>query len=360
MAVAAIKGKFGSVPYMSEILPVALNPRLRDCVSFLERWRSIHAPKHHDYSQAGCLWKELGYSKSEQWPSAQKGGILTIIQVGWIKGMISVLNTLPKAVVMGISIVLILGIGTVGFSLPASVSLLIFYLIPVVIATWFVGLRSGVLAAVLSAISIAYGQWVPSQLALSLWNGGVAGVVGCVVADLIHRIKISSEIERQLSRTDASTGAINRRFFMELLEAEFNRAKRYRFPLTLVYIELDNLAEINQRLGFQRGDELLYQFVEMMSEELRSNDVVARLSNDEFAMILPQTNDAQAQQVFTRILPDFKTALEAQEVRIECIFGVMTFLEMPEDFTIINDEASKFLEKVKASGQSRLAFEVRP
>ena len=289
-----------------------------------------------------------------------EGGTLTILQVGWIKAVISVLNTLPKAAVMGISVVLILGIGTVGYSFPAPVSLLIFYLIPVVIATWFVGLRPGFLAAVLSAIAIGYGQWVPSQLALSIWNGGVAGIVGCVVADLIHRIKISSEIERQLSRTDASTGAINRRFFMELLEAEFNRAERYRFPLTLVYIELDNLAEINQRLGYQKGDELLYQFVDQLSEALRANDVVARLSNDEFAMILPQTNDTQVQQVFTRILPDFKTALEAQEVRIECIFGVVTFLEMPEDFTIINDEASKFLKQVKASGQSRLAFEVRP
>jgi diguanylate cyclase (GGDEF)-like protein len=289
-----------------------------------------------------------------------EGGTLTIFQVGWIKAVISVLNTLPKAVVMGISVILILVIGTVGYSFTAPVSLLIFYLIPVVIATWFVGLRPGVLAAVLSAIAIAYGQWVPSQLALSLWNGGVAGVVGCVVADLIHRIKISSEIERQLSRTDASTGAINRRFFMELLEAEFNRAERYRFPLTMVYIELDNLAEINQRLGYQKGDELLYQFVELLSEALRANDVVARLSNDEFAMILPQTNDTQAQQVFTRILPDLKTALEAQEVPIECIFGVMTFLEMPEEFTIINDEASKFLKQIKASGQSRLAFEVRP
>jgi diguanylate cyclase (GGDEF)-like protein len=289
-----------------------------------------------------------------------EGGTLTIFQVGWIKAVISVLNTLPKAVVMGISVVLILVIGTVGYSFTAPVSLLIFYLIPVVIATWFVGLRPGILAAVLSAIAIAYGQWIPSQLALSLWNGGVAGVVGCVVANLIHRIKISSEIERQLSRTDASTGAINRRFFMELLEAEFNRAERYRFPLTMVYIELDNLAEINQRLGYQKGDELLYQFVELLSEALRANDVVARLSNDEFAMILPQTNDTQAQQVFTRILPDLKTALEAQEVPIECIFGVMTFLAMPEEFTIINDEASKFLKQIKASGQSRLAFEVRP
>jgi diguanylate cyclase (GGDEF)-like protein len=286
---------------------------------------------------------------------------MTTLQFGWIRSVISVLNTLPKTAVMGISIALILAIAAVGSSLSIPASLLIFYLIPVVFSTWFVGVRSGFLVAGLSAIAIAYGQWVPSQLVLlSLWNGTVAGLVGCIVADLIHRIKISTEIERQLSRTDVSTGAINRRFFMELLEAEFNRAERYRFPLTLVYMELDNLAEINQRLGYQKGDELLYQFVERLSEALRANDVVARLSDDEFAMILPQTNDIQAQQAFTRILPELKTALETEDVPIECIFGVMTFLEMPEDFITINDEAAKLLKKTKASGQNRLAFEVRP
>jgi diguanylate cyclase (GGDEF)-like protein len=286
---------------------------------------------------------------------------MSILQLGWIRALISVLNTLPKPAVMGISIAFIVAIGAVGSSLATPASLLLFYLIPVILSTWFVGVRPGFLTAGLSAIAVAYAQWVPSQLVLlSLWNGTVAGLVGCFVADLMHRIKISTEIERQLARTDASTGAINRRFFMELLEAEFNRAERYRFPLTLVYMELDNLAEINQRLGYQKGDELLYQFVEQLSEALRANDVVARLSDDEFAMILPQTNDTQAQLAFTRILPELKTALEAQDVPIECIFGVMTFLEMPDDFITINDEAAKLLKKTKASGQSRLAFEVRP
>jgi diguanylate cyclase (GGDEF)-like protein len=261
---------------------------------------------------------------------------------------------------MGISIALILAIGIVNYSLSAQASLLIFYLVPVAIATWFVGLRPGFLAAGLSAAAIICGQWRPLQPELSLWNGVVAGLVGYGVATLLHRIKISSEIERQLSRTDAATGAINRRFFMELLEAEFNRAQRYRFPLTLVSIDLDNFEEINQRLGYQKGDELLYQFVENLSEALRANDVVARLSNSEFAIILPQTDDDQAKQVFTRILPELKTTLTSEDVPIECIFGVMTFLEMPEDFAILNDEAANLLKKTKASGQSRLAFQVQP
>lgn len=261
---------------------------------------------------------------------------------------------------MGISLALILAIGAVNYSLSVQASLLVFYLIPVAISTWFVGVRPGFLAAGLSAIAVVFGQWIPLQPELSLWNGTVAGLVGYGVAILIHRIKISSEIERQLSRTDAATGAINRRFFMELLEAEFNRAQRYRFPLTLVYIDLDNFDEINQRLGYQKGDELLYQFVEDLSETLRSNDVVVRLSNSEFAIILPQTDDDQAKQVFTRILPELKTALASEDVPIECIFGVTTFLEMPEDFATINDEAAKLLKKIKASGQSRLTFQVQP
>lgn len=261
---------------------------------------------------------------------------------------------------MGISVALILAIGIVDYRLSTQTSLLIFYLIPVAIAAWFVGVRPGFWLAGLSAVAVLGGQLIFSKPELSLWNGLTTGLVGYVIADLVHRIKISSEIERQLSRTDAPTGAINRRFFMELLEAEYNRAQRYRFPLTLVNIELDNFEEINQRLGYQKGDELLYQFVENLSETLRANDVVARLSNSEFAIILPQTDDEQAKQVFTRILPELKTALESEDVPIECIFGVMTFLEMPEDFAMINDEAAKFVKKIKASGQSRLAFQVNP
>jgi diguanylate cyclase (GGDEF)-like protein len=346
---------------MSEILAVVLSSCLgRVFIPSVRRVRWLYASEHQNYPKADCLHNKLGYPKSEQLPAAQ-GGTLNTLQFGLIRAVISVLNTLPKAAVMGISLVLILMLGLIDASLPVPASLLIFYLIPVVIATWFVGVRPGFLSALLSAITIFYGQFTPSQqLTLSLWNGGMAGLAGCVVADLIHRIKISSEIERQLSRTDASTGAINRRFFMELLETEFNRAERYRFPLTLVYIELDNFADLSQRLGYQKGDELLYQFVEQLSETLRANDVVARLSNDEFAMILPQTNDTQAQQVFARILPELKTVLEAEDSPIECIFGVTTFLEMPEDYITVNDEAAKLLKKIKASGQSRLAFQVKP
>jgi diguanylate cyclase (GGDEF)-like protein len=276
-----------------------------------------------------------------------------------MKVAISVLNTLPKAVVMGISIALVVAIGILDYSLPAKASLLIFYLLPVAIATWFVGIRPGFLAAFLSAVAVFCGQIAPLRLELSLWNAAVAGLVGGVAADLIHRVKIATEIERQLARTDASTGAINRRFFMELLEAEFNRAQRYRFPLTVVHIELENFEEINRRVGASMGDELLYQFVEQLSEALRANDVVARLTVNEFAIILPQTDEDQAQQAFTRILPQLKDVLQSGGIPLEYIFGVVTFLDMPDDYTTLYEDAANLVQQMKESGQSRLTYEVR-
>jgi diguanylate cyclase (GGDEF)-like protein len=275
-----------------------------------------------------------------------------------MKVAISVLNTLPKAVVIGISVALVAAIGILDYSLPIKVSLLIFYLLPVAIATWFVGVRPGFLVAFLSSVAAFCGQI--AQLELSLWNAAVTGLVGGIAADLIHRVKVATEIERQLSRTDTSTGAINRRFYMELLEAEFNRAQRYRFPLTLVHIELENFEEINRRVGPSMGDELLYQFVEQLSEALRANDVVARLNINEFAIILPQTDESQAQQAFTRILPQLKDVLESGGIPLEYIFGVVTFLEMPEDYTLLNEDAANLVKQMKASGDSRLAYEVRP
>ncbi len=259
---------------------------------------------------------------------------------------------------MGISIALVVAIGVLDHSLPTNASLLIFYLLPVAIATWFIGVRPGFLVAFLSAVAVFCGQI--AQPELSLWNAAVTGLVGGIAADLIHRVKIAVEIERQLARTDTSTGAINRRFFMELLEAEFNRSQRYRFPLTLVQIELENFEEINRRVGRSMGDELLYQFIEQLSEALRANDVVARLDTNEFAVILPQTDENQAQQVFTRILPQLKDVLESGGIPLEYIFGVVTFLEMPEDYATLNEDAANLVKQMKASGKSRLAYEVRP
>jgi diguanylate cyclase (GGDEF)-like protein len=288
--------------------------------------------------------------------------ISKILQLKVVESLLAALGRLPGAIMLGLSFLLALGLGAVQYwVVPPTLSLTAFYLLPIAIATWFVGARPGQLLAFLSA-ALAYGILFERHAPLlnTVWEVGTIWAIGAIVAELLHGVKMSTEIGKQLSRIDSATGAVNSRFFMELLEAEFHRAERYRFALTVAYIDLDNFKQLNERLGRQAGDELLYRFVEQLSEALRANDVVARLGGDEFALLLPQTNDVQAQQVFTRLQPQMKDALEAESIPVQYSIAVVTFLEMPEMVEDLTEQAELLLQSIKSNGKNRLEYQVLP
>jgi diguanylate cyclase (GGDEF)-like protein len=288
--------------------------------------------------------------------------ISEILQLKVVKSLLVALGRLPSVLMLGFSFFLILGLGAIHYwVLPPNFSLTVFYLLPIAIATWFVGARPGQVFAFMSA-ALTYGILLQRNTPLmnAAWETGTVWAIGAIVVELLHGVKLSTEVGKQLSRIDSATGAVNRRFFTELLEAEFHRAERYRFALTVAYIDLDNFKQLNERLGRQAGDELLYRFVEELSEALRANDVVARLGGDEFALLLPQTNDIQAQQVFTRLQPQMKNALEAETIPIQYSIAVVTFLEMPETAEELTEQAETLLQSIKSSGKNRLEYQVLP
>jgi diguanylate cyclase (GGDEF)-like protein len=285
-----------------------------------------------------------------------------LLQLKVVESLLAALGRIPGVLMLGLSVLSLLGLGAIHYwVIPSNLSLIVFYLLPIAVATWFVGARPGQMFAFLSAAltyEILFLRHVP--LLNVAWEAGMTWAIGAIVVELLHGVKMSREVGKQLSRIDSATGAVNRRFFMELLEAEFHRAERYRFALTVAYIDLDNFKQLNERLGHQAGDELLYRFVEQLSEALRANDVVARLGGDEFALLLPQTNDVQAQQVFTRLQPQMKDALEAETIPIQYSIAVVTFLEMPEMVEDLTEQAEELLQSIKASGKNRLEYQVLP
>jgi diguanylate cyclase (GGDEF)-like protein len=286
-----------------------------------------------------------------------------MLQFDVIKSIMAGLAQLPRAAVIALSIALLLIVSGVDYTTHTTLSLLMFYLLPIAIATWFVEVRAGFLMALLSAGVVSWLQMQNSldpKLFPSVWNGAMVGVLGIVMADLLQNVKVSSELEGQLRRIDASTGAINRLFFLELLEAEFHRAERYSFAITLAYIHIHNLNQLQERLGHQATDELLYQFVEQLSQALRANDVVARLENCEFAVLLPQTNDTQAQQVFTRIQPQVKEVLVKEANPLEYSIGVLTFLQMPEAPEAMMAQAEQWLKYAKSRDENYIDYQVFP
>ena len=80
------------------------------------------------------------------------------------------------------------------------------------------------------------------------------------------------------------------------------RAVRYHHPLTLVVVDLDNFGDLNQVQGYEAGDTALCSVAALIKSKMRTVDIIARLSGDEFGVILPETGQVGARMAAERIL----------------------------------------------------------
>jgi diguanylate cyclase (GGDEF)-like protein len=106
---------------------------------------------------------------------------------------------------------------------------------------------------------------------------------------------------RQLADLDALTGLHNRRYFHDTLAREVARAHRYHRNLALIIFDLDDFKAINDRIGHLAGDGVLAEAAERIREVVRSADIECRVGGDEFAVILPESTLADADQLYARL-----------------------------------------------------------
>jgi diguanylate cyclase (GGDEF)-like protein len=106
---------------------------------------------------------------------------------------------------------------------------------------------------------------------------------------------------KSLATRDSLTGLYNHRYFQESLVAELNRAKRYRRPFSLLFIDLDFFKTFNDTNGHQQGDKLLKALSNLFLETFRKTDIVCRYGGDEFAVILPEESNQSARQIAAKL-----------------------------------------------------------
>jgi diguanylate cyclase (GGDEF)-like protein len=143
--------------------------------------------------------------------------------------------------------------------------------------------------------------------------------------------------------TDPLTGLYNRRLFTETFEKELNRARRYGSPLGLVILDLHRFKEVNDKHGHPRGDDVLRAAASTLRKALRTSDFAFRIGGDEFALLLPETDAAQAIALSRRVASVFVEAVEPLQLSISVTMdhGVATYPpdgEQPDQLFHVADD----------------------
>jgi diguanylate cyclase (GGDEF)-like protein len=157
---------------------------------------------------------------------------------------------------------------------------------------------------------------------------------------------------RQLADLDALTGLHNRRYFHETLARECARAHRYSRRLALIVFDLDDFKEVNDRIGHLAGDAVLAEASERVREVVRSADVPCRVGGDEFAVVLPESDLEQAEQLFARIQDAISSRPVGQAGRLKVSAGVAE-LQAEDDSISLFERADEALYRAKDAGKGR-------
>lgn len=169
------------------------------------------------------------------------------------------------------------------------------------------------------------------------------------------KLRLKLQQEERLSRVDPLTGAANRRAFLELLEGEIGRLRRYRRPMSVAYLDLDNLKEMNDMFGHESGDGVLRLVAQTLRQHLRQGDAVARMGGDEFAILFTEADEASARGAVERFRTHLLAAMAELGWPVTVSVGLVTCLEAPASFEEVIRQADAMMYSVKKSGKNGVA-----
>jgi diguanylate cyclase (GGDEF)-like protein len=173
------------------------------------------------------------------------------------------------------------------------------------------------------------------------------------IRNLSMELKDKNRLLEEMAITDGLTGVPNYRFFIDKLEEEVRRSRRYGTPFTLLLLDLDNFKEVNDTHGHRHGDYVLKEVAYRLQQGLRGTDLLARYGGDEFAMLLTQTDVEGGRKVASQILERLSVPITTNQMQhvIKASIGMVFFENkhpQSTDELIVN--ADNALYRAKESG----------
>ena len=149
--------------------------------------------------------------------------------------------------------------------------------------------------------------------------------------------------------TDVLTGLNNHRKFQEKLASEIDKAQRTQTQTSIVIFDINNISQINKDFGAAKGDEIIKLVADKIKQGIRSNDSAARYGGDEVAIILPETNSAEAKYLAEYLTYSLSCCLVDDVGPIKVSVGIATYPNSTKDLEklLILAEQAMFISKSK-------------
>lgn len=275
--------------------------------------------------------------------------------------MLATLRTRSPLFWVAIGLLGIIGIGIADIATGSELSFSLFYLIPIILTTWFLGRNYGYALCVIGATTWFASDFlvgkVYSEPYIRYWNAAIR----LSFFLLATRLLLSSQAlmrEMKLARLDTLTGAANRRHLFETIQIELDRSHRYKHSFTIAYIDLDNFKIVNDQLGHKVGDQLLCAAVRRLKYHMRKTDMLARLGGDEFILLLPETDHKEAQAIIPKIQSALLNEMKRHNWPVTFSIGVLTCLDAQVTTDELVGKADDLMYSVKKNGKNAIAYAV--
>jgi diguanylate cyclase (GGDEF)-like protein/putative nucleotidyltransferase with HDIG domain len=213
-------------------------------------------------------------------------------------------------------------------------------------------------AGQIAYVGVAYGSLLavsPPSGAAAWWvvTMGTLLVTSALIWTMRNRVELLIAQLYDAARTDPLTKLLNRRGFRELLDLELERARRGGYETTLVAGDVDHFKAVNDRSGHQVGDAVLQRISRVLESSRRKIDIVARVGGEEFALILPDTDQAGGLVLAERLRSALLDEFAGDAVPITISFGLASFPDHGETAASLVHAADDALYLAKESGRNR-------